>query len=138
MIARLLGSLVILSLLTLALPTADGQDAKPKAAAKPATKTAGKGRLPTHYKDVVTTEQKDKIYAIQNTYSDQISKLAEEMKAITAKRDAEIEAVLTADQKKKIDALKSEAAAAKKKPVEATKASVKPVETTLTKPAPAK
>lgn len=86
--------------------------------AKPSTKA--KGRLPAYYKDVVTPDQKDKIYRIQAKYGEQIRKLAEEMKALTEQRDKEVEAVLTAEQKAKVDALKADN---KKKPAAAAEES---------------
>lgn len=81
-----------------------GQETKE---AKPSLKA--KGRLPAYYKDVVTASQKETIYKLQAQYNDQIRKLAEEMKALTEKRDAEIEALLSAEQKAKVDALRAEA-----------------------------
>ena len=130
-IVCLLGSVCVLtSLLTVSL--AQEKEAKPSLKAK--------GRLPAHYKDVVTAEQKDKIYAIQLKYNEQIRKLAEEMKALTEQRDGEIEALLSADQKAKIDALKANS---KKKPAAAETTSAtevateKVVEATKEKPATA-
>lgn len=94
----------------------EGKEAKPSLKAK--------GRLPAYYKDVVTPAQKETIYQLQTRYNDQIRKLAEEMKTLTAQRDAEIEAVLTAEQKTKLNALKAEA---KKKPAaEATTSAAEP------------
>jgi hypothetical protein len=82
-----------------------------KAPAKP------KGRLPAYYKDVVTVVQKEAIYGIQIKYAEQMDKLEAEIKALTAKRDAEIEGLLSADQK---DAIAKAKAAAGKKPVAET------------------
>ena len=91
---------LVLSLASVSL----GQDAKE---AKPSLKA--KGRLPAYFKDVVTPAQRDSIYKLQIQYNDQIRKLAEEMKALTEKRDAEIEALLSAEQKAKVEALRADA-----------------------------
>jgi hypothetical protein len=94
----LIGSVCLLTALV-TLTTA--QDTK--APAKP------KGRLPAYYGDVVTEAQRGQIYTIQGKYNDQIKKLQEEIKTLADKRDAEIEGLLTAEQKTKIDTLKAEA-----------------------------
>ncbi len=135
-IAILFGSVCLFaSLITVGI----AQEAKE---AKPSTKA--KGRLPAYYKDVVTPTQKETIYALQAKYGEQIRKLAEEMKAVTAQRDQEIEALLSAEQKAKVEALK---AASKQKPAppetttaetagdEASAASKDASKTTATKPA---
>lgn len=92
-----LGSVCLIMLLASSSWT---QEAKAK---KKAT-----GRLPAHYAAVVTPEQKTKIYTIQAKYAEQIRKLADEMKALTEQRDAEVEGVLSAEQKQKVDALRAE------------------------------
>jgi len=72
------------------------------------SKKKATGRLPAHYGAVVTPEQKTKIYSIQAKYAEQIRKLADEMKTLTEQRDAEVEGVLSAEQKQKVDALRAE------------------------------
>ena len=88
------------------------QEAAPPASKKTEKKERAQpsGRLPTYYKDVVTTEQREKIYALQAKYREQILALAEQMKKLTAERDAEIEKVLTAEQQEKVKLLREEAA----------------------------
>src|SRR5689334_2735948 len=54
-----------------------------------------RGRLPDLYSKVVTEEQKEKIYAIQDAHADKIAALSAQMKEELAKQKAEIEAVLT-------------------------------------------
>ena len=90
-----------------------GQDAAP---AKAKTQS---NRLPAYYKDVVNDEQKLKIYGIQDKYKDRISALAEQVKKLQAERNAEIEAVLTAEQKTKLAEVKT---IAEKKKAEAAAA----------------
>ena len=109
-VAATLGLVLLLGIALNSAPQLSGQEPKPKAEAK--AKAKPKGRLPAYYKDVVSEDQKAKIYAIQGKYADEIAALAEQMKAAVAKRDAEVEGVLTAEQRTKVEELK--AAAAKK------------------------
>lgn len=119
-------SLIVCVVIGLLPLSSFAQEAKPKVEATPAVKVEGKakaapkGRLPAHYKEVVTEEQKQQIYDVNAKYATEIEALAEKMKAAVAKRDAEIEALLSADQKAKVAKLKEEAAA-KKKATAATK-----------------
>ncbi len=71
-----------------------------------------RGPLPAYYGQVVTPQQREKIYTIQQTYTEQIEALQTQLKELQAKLAAECKAVLTADQVKKIEEL---AAAAKTK-----------------------
>lgn len=88
-----------------------GDDAKPAAGAAAKPRAKPRGRLPAFYGRVVSGDQKDKIYAIQQSYEPKIADLQAQLKALTDKRDAEIEAVLTADQKTKVQQLSSDAKA---------------------------
>lgn len=86
-------------------------DAPAKARAKP------RGRLPSHYGKVVDPAQKEKIYKIQQSYEPKIAELNAQLQALRDKRDAEIDAVLTAEQRQKVaqyqaDAKKQRAAKA--------------------------
>lgn len=99
MSCRVTGLIVSVCLFASLLSVTLAQEAKPS--------TKAKGRLPAYYKDVVTPAQKESIYALQAKYGEQIRKLAEEMKAVTAQRDQEIEALLSADQKSKVNALRT-------------------------------
>jgi len=102
-------------------PLSIGQEKK---AAEKKTEKA-KGRLPAYYADVVTEDQKTKIYAVQEKYAKQLKDLNDQLAALTKKQNDEIEAVLTAEQKSKIETARADAAAKKKK-----KASDKKVSTT--------
>ncbi len=62
-----------------------------------------KGRLPQGYAKIVDATQKQKIYAIQASYASQIEALQKQLDDLVAKEKAEIRAVLTADQQKKLD-----------------------------------
>jgi hypothetical protein len=92
-----------------------GQETKkadPKA--KAGAKEKPKGRLPAYYKDVVTDEQKDQIYAIQAKYDKQIDDLQSQLDAVKAKQNEEIEKLLSAEQLEKLAKVKEEAEAKKK------------------------
>jgi len=88
-----------------------GDPAKPAAGAPAKARAKPRGRLPAFYGRVVSGDQKDKIYAIQQSYEPKIADLQAQLKALTDKRDAEIAAVLTADQKTKVDQLSADAKA---------------------------
>ena len=74
--------------------------------AKPTTKGAAAekkttNRLPANYGKLgLTDAQKDKVYVINDKYDAQLDALEEQLKALKAKRGVEVEAVLTAEQKK--------------------------------------
>ena len=85
-------------------------DEKP-AVVKGKAKAKSGGRLPAYYKDVVTEDQKAKIFAIQKELSPKIAQLRKQLEALTAEQTQRIETVLTPEQLKKVEDLK---AAAKK------------------------
>jgi Spy/CpxP family protein refolding chaperone len=97
------------------------QDTKSKKA-EAKEKAPAKGRLPQYYsKADVDDKQRDTIYKIQADYEAQIDKLTAELTALKAKRDAEIRAVLTKEQQKKLDAAIEEAKKGKEKAEPAAK-----------------
>ncbi len=100
-----------LGLIVFGSPPSIGQEKK--SAEKKTEKP--KGRLPAYYSDVVSDEQKERIYGIQEKYSKELKALNEELLALTKKQNDEIEAVLTAEQKVKVDAARDAAIAKKKK-----------------------
>jgi hypothetical protein len=65
------------------------------------------GRLPAYYTQVVDDKQRQEIYAIQEQYHAKISALKAQLEAVTNERDDRIAAVLTAQQRKKIDSLRA-------------------------------
>ncbi len=92
-----------------------GQDAKKAdGKAKAGAKAKAKGRLPAYYKDVVTDEQRDQVYAIQAKYEKQLSELQGQIDAVKAKQNDEIDALLSAEQKEKLATVRAEADAKKK------------------------
>lgn len=68
-----------------------------------------RGRLPTYYSKVVSTSQREEIYSIQATYQEQIDQLLLQLKQLEQKRDEEVEAVLTEDQRKQVAEMVEEA-----------------------------
>lgn len=74
-----------------------------------------RGRLPPYYSSIVTDQQRQAIYQIQAKYDQQLTALKEQIEAVENKRDAEIEGVLTAEQKLLIKKASDEAAAKRKK-----------------------
>jgi hypothetical protein len=73
-------------------------EAPPK---KPATKQSH--RLPPYYGSVVTDNQRKAIYRIQDEYQPKIAALTEQLKALKKERDEKIAAVLTENQKKRVE-----------------------------------
>ena len=78
---------------------------------KGAKKAAEKGRLPTYYAQIVTEDQRQRIYQIQASYDPKIDALQAELDALVGKRDAEIREVLSPAQQRRLDARISEAQA---------------------------
>ena len=101
------------------------KDAKTKKAAKP------RGRLPDYFSAVVTAEQREKIYAIQKDYDAKIDPLEGQIEALTKERNEKIKALLTPEQKRRVEDLK----AAAKKVRDAKKDAKRPADPAA-KPAP--
>jgi hypothetical protein len=92
------------------LAQGEKQEAKdPKPRAEP------RGRLPDFYNRVVTEQQREQIYGIQKKYKADIDKLEQQLAEVKARRDAEIEAVLSKEQLEQVKKLR-EAAAQRAKP----------------------
>ncbi len=73
-----------------------------------------KGRLPPYYGEIVTETQRLQIYAIQEKYDKEIKSLEAQLEGLKNNRAAEIDRVLTTDQRAKLKKVQ-EAAAAKRK-----------------------
>ncbi len=79
------------------------------AAAAKAKKMAA-GRLPNHFARLdLSDKQREQIYAVQAKFKAQIEDLESQLEMQKGKRDAEIEGVLTSDQRKKLKSLIEEA-----------------------------
>jgi hypothetical protein len=95
-------------------PGIQKKEVDPKPAAKePQDKDEPAGRLPPYYKDVVDEAQRDKIYAIQAEYADRIDRLRKQLDDLLEQRDQRIEAVLTPQQRAKVEAAREDAKAKK-------------------------
>lgn len=91
----------------LVLGTTVAQDAKKQEPNKTEPK-GGEGKLrgqlpPNWGKLGLSEEQKQKIYQIQNKYNGEIARLDALVKELRSKRDMEMRAVLTEEQKKRLE-----------------------------------
>ena len=68
-----------------------------------------RGRLPNFYAQVVSGDQREKIYAIQKQHAPEIDKLRKQLQELIAKRDAEMRNLLTEEQQARVDGLAEEA-----------------------------
>ena len=66
-------------------------------------------RLPTYYSRVVTQEQREEIYEIQETYNEELEAIEVELKKKQKERDLAIEAVLQPEQLAEVKRLLAEA-----------------------------
>ncbi|PQO47792.1 hypothetical protein [Blastopirellula marina] len=87
-----LATLVVVAFLTAAttLPSLIAQETADES--KPSV------RLPAYYGDVITADQRKKIYAIQRGYAPKIEQLEAEIKKLEEAMEAEMEGVLTQPQ----------------------------------------
>ncbi len=72
-----------------------------------------KGRLPPHYAKVVTEEQREKIYIIQEEYRTKIEAARAQLNALVKEQKDKISAVLTEEQIKKLEDFQTPAKAKK-------------------------
>lgn len=126
LICASLATSLVVSVISLSSVGQDAKKADPKAKAG-AKEKKGKGRLPAYYKDLVSEEQRDQIYAVQAKYAKQLEDLQSQMDSLRSKLNDEIEALLSAEQKEKLAKVKAEAETKKKagkkgaKPADAAK-----------------
>lgn len=101
----------------LSTPVVQGQEAKAPAdgksdEAKVAKKRAEpRGRLPAYFGEVVSNDQREKIYDIQAKYLMQIGKLQDEIAKLEESREKDVLAVLTEEQMAKVKQLQNDAKA---------------------------
>lgn len=75
------------------------------ASSKPAVKKTYR-RLPNYFGQIgLSNEQREEIYSIQEKAGEQLEALKRQIEAVTRKRDSDVRAVLTDDQKKRLDEL---------------------------------
>ncbi len=81
-----------------------GQETKKEDAKKDDPPAKAKGMLPPNWKKIgLSEDQVQNIYKIQGKYNDEIDKLEAKIKDLKATKDKELKAVLSADQKKKLE-----------------------------------
>lgn len=95
--ARSLLTLGTICSFAFALATLGAQD--------PAKKSVPRGRLPAHYKDLVSPDQREEIYAIQSKYNTEIEALEAKIEKLKKDRDAEVSKVLTPAQQARLKLL---------------------------------
>lgn len=65
-----------------------------------------RGQLPPYWGKIgLSEEQKQKIYQIQSKYNSEIARLEAQVKELRSKRDQEMRAVLSEEQKKRLEEL---------------------------------
>src|SRR5690242_4707846 len=85
-------------------PAAAGQKAKADAS------TPDKNRLPSNYgKLSLTDEQRTKLYEVQDQYEPELSDLQARLAEIRKKRDAELQKLLTPEQRTRLEELRAAA-----------------------------
>ncbi|HET6426159.1 MAG TPA: hypothetical protein VFG20_20885 [Planctomycetaceae bacterium] len=112
MILSLAGCLIAFGALTAWTQESGSKPSKPTAA-KPAAEEEDKvsGRLPNNYGKLgLSDKQKKSIYETQGKYATEINELIRKVEELRGKRDAEVEGVLTAEQKVKLKELLAESA----------------------------
>ena len=102
---------------------------------KKTEKGGAEGRVPAYYAQIgLSKEQRTKVLEVQASYAAKIDTLRKQIADMEAKRDVDVRATLTDDQKKKLDELSE---AGKKKATE-TRTKGKPAEGDKKEDAPKK
>jgi hypothetical protein len=90
---------------------AKSSTAKERTAKKPVAAEERTPRMPAHFNKVIDEKQREKIVVILNDYSPQIEKKRAELEALLNQRDEALFGVLTAAQRKQVEALRAESLA---------------------------
>lgn len=109
---------MLLAVATAVEPTAGQEPEGAKASAKSEKKPSG--RLPAYYGQVVSQEQRARIYGIQGKYADQIQKLRDQIIALEKQQMDEVVAVLSTEQRDQIAKMVADAKAKRSKKPGAT------------------
>lgn len=80
------------------VPGGDAKESKPR-----------RLRMPSYFSQVVDAEQKSRVLAIEAEYAPRIEELQKQLEALKAERDAKARAVLSNDQRVRVDELISAA-----------------------------
>lgn len=94
-----MSALVLATAVLLGQTSGLAQESSTKPAAKVEKKEKLTGRLPAYFADVVSKDQRTKIYEIQAKYGDQIKKLRDQMESLDKQQQDEVLAVLSAEQR---------------------------------------
>jgi hypothetical protein len=97
-----------------------------------------RGRLPPYYRSVVTDQQREQIYGIQEEYKSKIEALEVQLKALTKERKDKIAAVLTPEQRKLVEEAAAKGARAAKTKGEVAPPAESPPATEPAEPKPEK
>ncbi|MBX9787307.1 MAG: hypothetical protein K2Y37_00195 [Pirellulales bacterium] len=111
LVRRRFGSLLVVGLLAAgaaAWAQEDSAKTKAKSDEKPAAER--RHRLPAHFADVITEEQREAIYKLQDEHAPEIEAQEAKLAALRKKLDDAVRGVLKPDQLKKIDELTAAAA----------------------------
>lgn len=109
MMIALVGGVLAFGTLTAWTQESGSKPTTTKAAATDEEKATG--RLPNNYGKLgLSDKQKKSIYETQGKYATEISELVRKVEELRTKRDTEVEAVLTAEQKTKLKELLAESA----------------------------
>lgn len=109
--------LTCLAILFSAIDSNRAQDADTPAGAEAASESAAekpkkaRGRLPNYYRLVVDQKQREAIYTIQQEYAEKIATLKAQLNAMTKERNEKVAALLTPEQRQKVEQLAAEAKA---------------------------
>ena len=109
---RLCGSLLLLLLVgpLAGLPLAQEEPpATRRAEAPPKPRPKSRGRLPMYFAQVVTSQQREQIYEIQDQFDQQIEELMLQVRALQQQRSEAVHAVLTPEQQKEVAAMVADA-----------------------------
>jgi hypothetical protein len=83
---------------------------EPKAPSKLVEKTekaVSAPRLPPYFAQIgLSTDQRARVLKVRQDYAPRIERLEQELADLTSQRDAEVEALLTTDQKSKLESLR--------------------------------
>jgi hypothetical protein len=77
--------------------------------AKTSKRKSSAHRLPPYYSAVVDSTQRAKIYEIQDEYAAKLETLKAQLEMLTTERDERVAAVLSEEQRAKVEAMKAEA-----------------------------
>lgn len=113
--AKVLATLLLVAMATSAIQlTAWSQEAATPPSAQtprePRARSEARGRLPNFFTQVVTPQQREQIYEIQQGYAEELEALRAKLAAVEAKMTQEIEGVLDAEQLEQVKKLQAEAA----------------------------